>query len=408
MTAIALPANTSQINLLQELQKANAFTGAESLILQIPPNFFVTAEALAFLAAWGIRERRDGREIRFFGERSALGYLSRLDLLRYLQIDFEESFERHSEDGRFIPIRLIADEESVSGASNAICDLVLAQFDNAREFLPAMEWAIYEIIDNVRLHSNSESPGTVVAQFYPQLHRLDIAICDVGRGIYASLSESRKLWSHGDAISKALERGVTRNPEVGQGNGMAGSLQIAMVNRGTFHVWSGDAMFRVSDGEEKGFRAIPLVPGTGVLFQLDTRRPVDLRETFISRVSDGGWSYLNYAAEKAQEKGAIRVSDRCANTGTREAAIPLRRQIQALLPDMDSPVVLDFSGIEMASSSFLDELLGRLAASLGKQAFHDRVIVGCAPRQVAEIAAVVIRQRLEGAASADHESEGQG
>jgi STAS-like domain of unknown function (DUF4325) len=397
MSAVSLPANTSQTDLLEELHKANALTaGGDNLVLQIPPNFFITTDALAFLAAWGIREKRAGREIRFFGERSALGYLSRLDLLRYLQIDFKESFERHPEEGRFIPIRLIEDEGSVGQASHAICDLVLAQFDNAREFLPAMEWAVYEIIDNVRLHSNSQSPGTVVAQYYPQLHRLDIAICDVGRGIYASLSESRKLWSHGDAITNALQRGVTRNPQVGQGNGLAGSVEIVKVNRGSFQIWTGDAMFRVGDGENKGFRAIPPVPGTGVLFQLDTRRPVDLRETFISHVSDGGWSYLNFAAERIEDEGAIRVVDKCANTGSREAAIPLRRQIQALLPEMEKPVVLDFSGVEMASSSFLDELLGRLALSLGPKVFHDRVIVEGASRLVAEMATVVIQQRLEG------------
>jgi STAS-like domain of unknown function (DUF4325) len=140
-----------------------------------------------------------------------------------------------------------------------------------------------------------------------------------------------------------------------------------------------------------------------VLFQLDTRRPVDLRETFISRVSDGGWSYLNYAADRVQETGAIRVLERCANTGSREATIPLRRTIQALLPEMEKPVVLDFSGVEMASSSFLDELLGRLAASLGPKVFHDRVIVEGASKLVADMASVVIQQRLEARRPSDDE-----
>lgn len=402
MTAVSLLPNTSQTDLLEALQRADAWTArGERLILQIPANFFITTDALAFLAAWGIREKTAGREIRVFGERAALGYLSRLDLFKHLQIDFKESFERHPEVGRFIPIRLIENAASVGDASHAICDLVLAQFDNAREFLPAMEWAIYEIIDNVRLHSSSQSPGAVVAQYYQQRHRLDIAICDVGRGIFASLSESRKLWSHADAITKALMRGVTRDPEVGQGNGLAGSLDIVKVNRGSFQIWSGDAMFRISDGEEKGFRPIPLVPGTGVLFQLDTRRPVDLRDTFISNVADADWSYLNYAAERVQEQGAIRVAERCIDTGSREAATPLRRKIQALLPDMAGPIILDFSGVEMTSSSFLDELLGRLAASLGAKEFRRRILVVCAPELVAEMAAVVIRQRLEGLAPSD-------
>jgi STAS-like domain of unknown function (DUF4325) len=85
---------------------------------------------------------------------------------------------------------------------------------------------------------------------------------------------------------------------------------------------------------------------------------------------------LNYSAEPAAEGGAIRVVERCVNTGSREGAIPLRRKIQALLRDMGGPVMLDFSGIEMTSSSFLDELLGRLAAALGPKEFHDGILVG--------------------------------
>ena len=96
------------------------------------------------------------------------------------------------------------------------------------------------------------------------------------------------------------------------------------------------------------------------------------------------------------EGGATRVAERCVNTGSRESAIPLRRKIEALLPDMGGPVMLEFFGIEMTSSSFLDELLGTLAAALGPKEFHDQIPVVGAAEQVAAMAAVVIRQRLEG------------
>jgi len=97
--------------------------------------------------------------------------------------------------------------------------VILHQFDNARAFLPALEWAGNEVIDNILLHAESRVPGTVSAQYFPKMHRLDIGICDMGRGIKASLQEAMFLWSHGDAVTKALGRGVTRNPTVGQGNG---------------------------------------------------------------------------------------------------------------------------------------------------------------------------------------------
>jgi hypothetical protein len=402
MTAVALLSTTTYTDLVHGLETAGALTtSTEPLVLQVPPDCFISSDALAFLAAWGVRELRKGRSIRFFGKAVDLRYLSRIDLFKHLDFAYDESFDRHPEEGRFVPIRLIEGAESVGPACHAICDVVLSQFDNAREFLPAMEWAVYEIIDNVRLHSSSESPGAVVAQYFSQQHRLDIAICDVGRGIFASLSESRKLWSHGDAITKALMRGVTRDPEVGQGNGLAGSLEIVKVNGGNFQIWSGDAMFKAVEGKKEGFKSVPDVRGTGVFFQLDTRRPVDLHETFISRVADGGWSYLNYAAERIEESGSIRVTDRCPNTGSREAASPLRRRIQALLPEMTTPIVLDFSDVEFASSSFLDELLGRLAASVGAEQFHSRILIVCASQTIADMANVVIRQRLEGGAPTD-------
>ncbi len=278
---------------------------------------------------------------------------------------------------------------------NQICDLVLHQFDDARTFLPALEWAANEIVDNVLLHADSPVPGAVCAQFFPKDRRLDVAISDVGRGILASLSESRRLWGHGDAITTALQRGVNRNPQIGQGNGMAGALEILRRNRGRFRVWSGDVIYRLDAGEERGFEAIPLVPGTGVLLSLDTSQPVDLTQTWIA---GGDWSYLNAEAERVSVAGGIDVARECAHTGSRAPARALRRKIQALLPDMQGRLILDFGGVKSVSSSFADELLGRLAAELGQDAFVARMDVAGMNATVRGIANAVIEQRLRSAA----------
>jgi hypothetical protein len=89
-------------------------------------------------------------------------------------------------------------------------------------------------------------PGAVYAQTHPRERRLDVAIVDVGRGIKASLSETRQVWSHGDALTQALQRGVTRGREAGMGNGLAGTHEIAARNRGRSHIWTGDAVLRSS------------------------------------------------------------------------------------------------------------------------------------------------------------------
>ena len=68
----------------------------------------------------------------------------------------------------------------------------------------------------------------------------------------------------------------------------------------------------------------------------------------------------------------------------------------ALLPDIEGPLRLDFTGVEIAASSFLDELLGRLAAGLGEEEFRQRVQVCNMTPLIRQIANVVIGQRLRG------------
>lgn len=392
MPTARLPVNCRFDGFVDALASGEALGGDwDSLVIHLPPHTFVHCAAVAFLCAWGSDQRRRGRRLLLRGDDDTCRYLGRMDLHSHLGISLEEG-HRQAETGRFLPLRLVRDGDAVFGAVNAICDLVLHQFDNAREFVPALEWAVNEIVDNILIHSETPVPGAVCAQYFPQRHRLDIAICDVGRGIKASLGQSRQLWSHGHAITTALERGVTRDPEVGQGNGMAGAMEIARQNGGGFEVWTGDVLFRLEHGEDKGFRQIPEVPGTGVVFSLDTRRPVDLTQTWIA--ADHGWSYINAEAERVSDEG-LNVAANCSNTGTRPPAERLRRKILALLPEMTSPVILDFAGVERASSSFLDELLGRLAKELGVDAFRERILAVGMNAVLQQMGNVVVRQRLE-------------
>jgi len=394
MAALSLPRAATAASLLEHLNDSELLgeLDVRKIALQVEPQTFVSCSAMAVLCGWGLLKRQAGTRFTAVGDGDTLRYLSRMDLFGHLGVHFDETFTRHTEAGRFIPLQLVEAGDDALAASNAICDLVLHQFDNACEFLPAMEWAVYEIIDNIVIHSETPVPGVVCGQYFPQKHRLDIAICDMGRGIKASLGESLTFNSHGEAISKALERGVTRSRDVGQGNGLAGSLEIIRQNQGGMALRSGDVEFRVQKGQEKGFGMLPEAPGTSVTLRLDVRNSVDLADTFIG---DNAWTYINVECERIAEEGGIRVLDECAYTGGREPAKALRRKVQALLSEMDEPLPIDFDGVERAPSSFLDELLGRLAESLGEQDFRQRVRVTNASDQPLDMANVVINQRLE-------------
>ena len=87
----------------------------------------------------------------------------------------------------------------------------------------------------------------------------------------------------------------------------------------------------------------------------------------------------------------------CLHTGGRAPAKLLRRKIQSLLPAMDGePLILDFSGVNSAASSILDELLGRLADEdpRGQAIFDGAVRIQGMTPTVQAMATVVEAQRL--------------
>jgi hypothetical protein len=391
MPTVHLSQNCGVADLARSLDDSGSLAGDwSSGVIHVDEGAFVDVGAIALLCCWAQGKSSEGRRLHFRGDDHTIGYLARMDLHDHAGLEFE-STGRQDETGRFLPLKLVESDADVYATTNAICDLVLHQFDNANAFLPALEWAINEIIDNIFIHSRTPVPGTVCAQYFPKRHRLDVGICDLGIGIKESLGHSRKLWSHGDAVTTALQRGVTRDPSVGQGNGMAGAREISLRNGGLFQVWTGDALYRLENGEEKGFVRIPELPGTGVLFSLDTRRPVDLLDTWIA---GSGWSFINVEARRIEEEGGIDIAASCVNTGGRLPARRLRRKLAALLPEMDEPLVLDFSNVRSAASSFLDELLGRLAAEFGEAIFEQRIRIVGMDAMIRETANVVIAQRL--------------
>jgi STAS-like domain of unknown function (DUF4325) len=390
---ITLPTRCSHLALIQALYSAGQIEQASNRVaLNLPDGCFVSPCALAFLGAWGLYLRGMGGRLSISGNDDTRRYLARMDVFDTLDIPYTEQFERHNETGRFVPIKLVQGD-SCKSAVDAVCELVLHQFDNAGEFLPALEWAVMEITDNILIHAEGETPGVLCAQYFPERQRLDVGLCDMGRGIMASLSESHTVLSHGDAIRKALQRGITRDKVNCMGNGLAGSLEIAKVNGGSFQVWTGDVTYRMLDGKEKGFVQHATIPGTGLLLSLKTDRPVDLQETFIDQRS---FTYIDAEAQRVADSGGLRILDECAHTGSRPPATGMRRKILTLLPQMDSPLLLDFDGVKSASSSFLDELLGRLALELGMENLKADIRLVNASDRLRGIANVVVKQRLEG------------
>lgn len=96
--------------------------------------------------------------------------------------------------------------------------------------LEAIEWCLNEVMDNVLQHSTTSS-GFIMIQLHREKKRLAVCIADTGIGIYGSLRESvHKPKTVVDAITMAVKEGVTRDPKVGQGNGLWGLLRIQVIS----------------------------------------------------------------------------------------------------------------------------------------------------------------------------------
>jgi hypothetical protein len=125
--------------------------------------------------------------------------------------------------------------------------------------------------------------------------------------------------------------------------------------------------------------------------RLDTARETRLEDTFIASAS---WTFIDQELMRMESSGGFRIAYECRHTAGRETAAPLRRKLESLIPDAGEPIVLNFDGVTYPSSSFLDELLGRLAEKLGEEAFRHKIRIVNMTDRIRRMADVVIAQRL--------------
>ena len=106
-----------------------------------------------------------------------------------------------------------------------------------RDVIAGLEWSINEITDNVLNHAECSEGG--IAQGRHFTRNVAFVVADAGRGVLASLREGHpELRTDDQAIGEAMKAGVTRNPDAGQGNGIAGAMRIAMMSEGFFQITS--------------------------------------------------------------------------------------------------------------------------------------------------------------------------
>ena len=264
----------------------------------------------------------------------------------------------------------------VSAFTKRCIDYVTEQETCEKGTLDGLQWCVNEVMDNVNVHSE-RGYGFVMAQFHRQHKGIVFCIADSGIGIFNSLSRSSHHPSTNiDAISLAIQEGIGDGK--GQGNGLFGLFQIVKSNGGRLTITSHGASMMLSDnGTIKKYERLPYTcrktPGTIVDFQMYLNKEVNLADAFASI---GGYDEIDYSIEKYMDDNDViqfDVFEHCKGTATREAGRLLRNTVTNMIRRASAPICLDFSKVDMVSSSFIDEFLSKMVIEMGLVQFNQIV-----------------------------------
>ena len=286
-----------------------------------------------------------------------------------------DKYDRTPHEGRHVPALRFGDDgtSAIDEILAKVMNLILGQLETDRTTLKAVEWSLGEIMDNVVNHSQSPVGGFVQATAYKTSNRVEFVVADAGIGIPGSMNIS----DHAQAIRQAINEGVTRDKNQNAGNGLYGSYRVATLSGGQFEINSlrGSLFCKEHEGEivSRG-NPIPYC-GTSVRCGINVSDPELLGKAlkFKGRSHDPPYDYIERTFESEEGELIFNIKDEAQrDTGSRQGGKRIRGMLENLLRE-NRPVVLDFNGVGVISSSFADEVFGRLFVEMGPRAFMSRI-----------------------------------
>ena len=237
--------------------------------------------------------------------------------------------------------------------------------------LDGFEWSINEVLDNILQHSGNTF-GYVMGQVHKRTKHFAFCAYDSGNGIYQSLLHSvHQPKSPGDALNLAVKEGITRDKKIGQGNGLWGLHQIVIENTGILNISSGSASYSLTNKESRVFENIPQLPGNSgciVDFQLDYNKEISISKAL------GGYVPVNMKIESLEDDFGniiVNLKNKESGVGTRKSGEKIRNELINIHRQSGKSITLDFRDLNIVSSSFADELIGKLVAEYGFYAFNN-------------------------------------
>ncbi len=283
-------------------------------------------------------------------------------------------------------------------AVDVVIDSILSNISGyKREHLKAVEWSVNEITDNVLMHANSRDGGFLQLSAKPSAKLIEFAVADAGDGIPKSLRSSQlQIAGDVDALSKAIEQGVTRNQSIGQGNGLWGCYRLAVKSGGKFDIHSGNAtLYYTSNAGLHSKREG--VPYSGTIVHccinygdnliIDDILGLNRKFDPVDRLE------LKYESN-SDEVINFKLRDEAESLGSRMAGKKIRNTLRNLIECSQSKIKIDFENINLISSSFADEVFGKLFLELGPIGFSNRLDLSKVETTVRLLVEKAISQRV--------------
>lgn len=274
------------------------------------------------------------------------------------------------------PATIFDDDSSLVLTVNTILDCILkTTTEIGRSDLAVIEWSLNEIMENSLRHSTSSIGGIVhLSKFNKTKNHIEIVVADSGVGIPFTLSQNpiyRGLQDF-ELIKLSIQEGVTRG-DGGMGNGLFGAFTTSTNSGGNFYIRSQNgflASYKIRNNPRIlniNNRKIPYA-GTAIVACYDYSNKDVLKESlqFKGKIH----TPLDYLERFDEDALEIIIKNEAQHTATRAEAAPLRIKIVNIInkTTVDS-IVFDFSDINIMTSSFADELFGKLGVELGKEIY---------------------------------------
>ena len=282
------------------------------------------------------------------------------------------NFRGHSQ----VPATKYSNADEQTEIVNRAVEVMLTALDEFdRSHLKAVEWAVNEITDNVINHAESSVGGVLQLSHFRNRQAIQYTVCDVGVGIPATLRSGHpEIPSDAQALDDAIREGITRDTNLGQGNGLFGSWKISAVSKGDFQIHSGNAsLFSDQSTVTVHGESIPF-HGTLVVSTIRYNQPLALEKAlnFKGKAFDPVDFVENKYETDAEENVRFELGSESTGLGTRSAGSPVRQKLINLARICGGTIVVDFSEVPLLSSSYADEVFGKLFAELGAITFSNR------------------------------------